>query len=191
MAEVEKARHPEARLTDAARHDAAEMAEVGIDIEADAMEAYPALHPDADGGDLVLAALALVPPAHPDADPVLPALAADVEGRERTDQPFLQVGHEPAHVAAAPLQVKHHVGDALARSVISELAAAAGGKHRKPRLDEVLGPSAGPGRVERRMLDKPDQLVRLAGRDGGRPRLHDRKRLLIGHRRSFDAPGRR
>src|SRR5258706_372401 len=103
------------------------MAEVGIDIEADAMEAYPALHPDADGGDLVLAALALVPPAHPDADPVLPALAADVEGRERADQPFLQVGHEPAHVAAAPLQVKHHVGDALARSVISELAAAAGG----------------------------------------------------------------
>src|SRR5712672_386107 len=184
MAEVEKARHPEARLTDAARHDAAEMAKVGIDIEADAMEAYPALHPDADGGDLVLAALALVPPAHPDADPVLPALAADVEVRERTDQPFLQVSHEPAHVAAAPPEVKHRIGDALARPVIGELAAAAGGKHRKPRLDKVLGPGARPRRVERGMLDKPDQLTGLAGRNGGRPRLHDGKRLLIGRRRS-------
>src|SRR5262249_20078592 len=165
--EVEKARYPKARVADPTRHDAAEMAEVGIDIEADAMEADPALDPDADGRDLVLAALALVRPAHPDADPVLSALATDVEGRERADQPFLQVCHEPAHVPATPLQVKHHVGDALARPVISELAAAAGGKHRKPRLDEVLGPGAGPGRVERRMLDKPHQLVGLAGRDGG------------------------
>src|SRR5258708_9591382 len=173
MTEVEKARHPKARLADAARHDAAEMAEIGIDIEADAMQAYPALHPDADGGDLVLAALALVPPAHPHADPVLPALAADVEGRERADQPFLQVGHEPAHVAATPLKVKHHVGDALARPVIRELPAAPGGKHWEPRLDKVFGPGAGPPRLELGTLEKPDQLCRLAGRDGRRPRLHD------------------
>src|SRR5262249_5885062 len=159
MTEVEEARHPKARVADAARHDAAEMAEAGIDIEADAMEAHPALHPDADGGDLVLAAFAFVPPPHPDADPVLPALAADVERRERAAKPFLQVGPERAHVTAAPPEVKHHVDDALARPVIGELAAAAGGKHRKPRLDEVLGPGARPGRVERRMLDQPDQLV--------------------------------
>src|SRR5262249_34503782 len=104
MTEVEKARDPEPRIADAARHDAAEMAEVGIDIEADAMQAHPALHSYADGGDLVLAARALVRAAHPDADPVLPALAADVEGRKRADQPFLEVGHEPAHVAATPLK---------------------------------------------------------------------------------------
>src|SRR5258708_36925494 len=173
MTEVEKARHPKARLADPARHDAAEMAEVGIDIEADAVQAPPALHPDAYGGDLVLAAPALVAPAHPHAYPVLPALATDVEGRERADQPFLQVGHEPAHVAATPLKVKHHVGDALAGPVIRELAAAAGGKHRKPRLGKVFGPGAGPRRVARGVLDKPDQLCRLAGRDGRRPRLHD------------------
>ena len=39
------------------------------------------LQPDADGGDLVLAAGALVGPAHPDADAVLAPLAAHVEGR--------------------------------------------------------------------------------------------------------------
>ena len=80
------------------------------------MQADPALHPDADGGDLVLAAGALVGAAHPHADPVLPALAGDVEGGERADQPFLEVGHEAAHVAAAPPEVEHHIGDALARA---------------------------------------------------------------------------
>src|SRR5215467_583879 len=175
MTEIEKARDPEARLADPTRHDAAEMGEVGIDIEADAVQAYPALHPDADGGDLVLAALALVGAAHPDADAVLPALPADVEGRERADQPFLQVGHEPAQVAAAPLEVEHRVGDALARPMIGELAAAAGGKHRKSRLNKMLGPGAGAGRVERGMLDKPDELAGLAGRDGGSARVHDGK----------------
>src|SRR5260370_10854178 len=99
MTEVEKARHPKARLADPARHDAAEMAEVGIDIEADAVQAHPALHPDAYGGDLVLASLALVAPAHPHADPFLPALAMDGVGRERADQPFFQVCHRPPHVS--------------------------------------------------------------------------------------------
>src|SRR5258708_33328305 len=98
MTEVEKARHPKARLADPARHDAAEMAEVGIDIEADAVQAHPALHPDAYGGDLVLAALALVEPAHPHADPVLTALATVVEGSVPADQNVLYVCHVPAHI---------------------------------------------------------------------------------------------
>src|SRR6202030_3228118 len=152
MAEIEKARHPEARLVDAARHNAGEMAEVGIDVEADAVQAHPAFHPDADGRDLVLATLALVGTGHPYADPVLPALAANVEGRQRADQPFLQVGHESAHVAAAPLEVEHRIGHALARPVIGELAAAAGRKYRKARLEQMFGARAGPGGVERRML---------------------------------------
>jgi len=123
--------------------------------------------PMLDGGDLVLAALPLSAGA-PRRRSGPPGARTDVEGRERADQPFLKVGHEPAHVAAAPPEIKHRIGDALARPVIGELAAAAGGKHRKPRLHKVLGPGARPRRVERRMLDQPDQLTGLAGRNGGR-----------------------
>ena len=86
---------------------------------------HPALQPDADRRDLVLAAGALVRPAHPDADPVLAPLAAHVERRQRADDPFLQRRDEAAHVRAAALEVEHHIGDALARAVIGELPAAA------------------------------------------------------------------
>src|SRR5882672_2974858 len=106
MAEVEEARDAVVRLADPARHDAVEMGEVGIDVEADAVQADPALHSYADGRDLVLPVGALVGAAHPHADPVLAAFTADVEGRKGADKPFLQVGHESAHVAAAPLEVE-------------------------------------------------------------------------------------
>src|SRR3954453_17977041 len=61
----------DAVLPDAARHDAREMRQIGLHIEADAVEGDPAPDPDADGCDLVFAGLALVRPPDPDADPVL------------------------------------------------------------------------------------------------------------------------
>src|SRR4029077_17050056 len=145
VTEVGKARHPEALLVDAAGHDAAEVAKVRIDIEAEPCQAPPAFAPDANGRDPVLAAIALVGAAHPHADPFLAALAADVERSHCADQPFLEVRHEPAHVAVAALQVEHHVGDALARPLIGELTPAACRKHRKPRLNKVFRARAGAG----------------------------------------------
>ena len=65
---------------------------LGLDVERDAVQRHPARDADADGGDLVLVAAALVRPPHPDADAVLAPLAADVEGRQRPDQPFLERG---------------------------------------------------------------------------------------------------
>ena len=124
MAEIEQAGDAVARVGDAARHDAGEMRQVAIDIERDAVQADPALHPDADGGDLVLVAGTLVGPAHPDADAILAPLAGDVERRQGADDPFLQRGHEAADVGAAPLEVEHHIGDPLAGAVIGELSAA-------------------------------------------------------------------
>ena len=152
------------------------------------MQAHPAFHPDADGGDLVLAAIAFVGAAHPHAYPVLPALARHVERRQRADQPLLQAGHEPAHVAAAPLEVEHRIADALARAVIGELAAAPRRVNRKPRLDEVLRPRTRPGRIERRMLQEPNQFAGLSGRDRGRPCLHGGQCRIICNRRVVDTP---
>lgn len=74
---------------DAAGHDAGEMAQIRLDVEADAVERHPATDADADGCDLVLGAVALVRPAHPDADAVLALLAAQVEGGQRADDPAL------------------------------------------------------------------------------------------------------
>src|SRR6185436_386891 len=77
-------------LADPARHDAAEMTEIGIDVDRDAVERHPAPHPHADGGDLVLAAVM----RDPDADAALAPLALDIEARQSADDPFLQVAHE-------------------------------------------------------------------------------------------------
>src|SRR3954453_6842008 len=57
---------------DAAGHDAAVMAEVGIDVQRKTVIRHPAAHAHPDRGDLVLAP-ALIPwtPGDPDADPFL------------------------------------------------------------------------------------------------------------------------
>ena len=91
--EVDEARHPVA--ADAAGHDAGEMAEVRLDVDRYAVEADPAAHADADRGDLVLGGAAVrlrraVGAHHPDPDPAGPPLAADAEGGERADHPFLE-----------------------------------------------------------------------------------------------------
>src|SRR5215470_2451042 len=52
----------------------------------------------------------------------------------------------------------------------------------------MFGSRAGTGGVEWGMLEEPNKLVRLAGRNGGRPRFHDDKRRFIGDRGGFDAP---
>ena len=68
MAEIDEA--GDAVLGDATRHNAVEVGEIGFDVEADAVQADPALQADADGGDFVFTALAFVRAAYPDADAI-------------------------------------------------------------------------------------------------------------------------
>ena len=74
-------------------------------------------------------------------------------------------GDEAAHVRRAALEIEHDVADALARTVIGELAAAAGDVDRKARLDQLLRPRRGAGGVKRRVLEEPDEFACLASRD--------------------------
>ena len=61
---------------------------------------------------------------------------------------------------------------ALAGAVIGVSPAPASGKHRKARIKHFCRIGAGPGRVERRMLQQPDLLCGPALRDSRRTRLH-------------------
>src|SRR3984893_965286 len=100
------------------------------------MERHPALQPHADGGDLVFKTRTLVGPFHPDPDAILAPLAAHRESGKRADDSFLQASYIGPHVRPPPLQVEHRISHPLARAVIGELSAAAGGTHRKPRLEQ-------------------------------------------------------
>ena len=101
------------------------------------------------------------------------ALAAHAEARERADDPFLEPVHVAAHIAVAAGEIEHDIGDALPGSVIGIAAAAAGPVHRQAlRVEQVFVARAGPGGVERRVLEQPDELGSRAGADRRDPRLH-------------------
>ena len=130
------------------------MIEVGIDIEGDAVKRDPAPQPYTDGRDLVLDPRSAIGARNPHADTVLAAFSPDVEIGEGGDDPALKRADKRAHVLAAPLEVQHRIGDALAWPMIGELTAATSPMDRKPvRRDEVLRPGRGAGGIERRVLD--------------------------------------
>src|SRR4029077_9839904 len=139
----------------AARHDAAEMIELGIDVQRDAVIADPVTHPDADRGDLVLMTAG---PRDPSPDPAVAALAPDVEPRQGADHPFLEPPDMAAHIAPprtqfGPIKIEHHIGNALAGAVIGVLPAAAALVDRQALwIEQVRGARAGAGGVERRVL---------------------------------------
>ena len=120
----------------------------GSDVQRHPVIADPTAHPDPDRRDLVVA------PAicrDPDPDAAGAPFASDAEPGQRGDHPFLQPPHMAAHVAAEPLQVEQHIGDALPRPVIGVLPAVATAVDRQP-AEQVLGLGAGAGGVKRRMF---------------------------------------
>ena len=60
------------------------------------------------------------------------------------------------------------------------MSTAAGGVDWKARVDHILRPRTGAGRIEGRVLQQPDQFGRLAACDRGRASRHGHERLLVG-----------
>ena len=176
---------------DAARDDAGEMGEIGVDVQANAMEADPAPQLDADGGDLVLPGrpgLARTT-LDPDADPPLAHVAVDAEPRQGVDDPGLQRHHEGANVAAARREVEHHIGHPLAGPVVGELAAAPAAEHRKPpRLEQVRRLGRDARGVERRVFQQPDQFARLTFSDRASAPPSRSSASPVGHERRRRGP---
>src|SRR5262245_20692106 len=149
MAEIDEAGDAKARIGHAAGDDRCKMLQLRLDIDGDAMEGDPALQADTDGGDLVLVAGALVRPPDPDPDAILAPLAADVEGDQRPDDPFLETCDIGADIGSPALQVEHHIGDPLARPMIGDLTSAPGGEQGEARVEQVARLAAGSRRIER------------------------------------------
>src|SRR5262249_7935316 len=136
---------------------------------------------------------ALFGSAHPNAYAILASLATHIESGKAAYDPFFQRGDKPADVQTTVLEIKHHISDPLAGSVVSHLSAATALVHGETGLDHVCRGWAGAGCVERRVLQQPDELTGLTCGDFGRPALHGGDGLFIGDRSTADAPfsGRR
>ena len=165
------------------------MTQIGLHIQADPVKADPFADLDPDSGDLVLAAPARAPALDPDPDPAVTDPGLDPEGGQGPHQPLFQPPHEGAHVAAALVQVQHHIGHPLSGPVIGELPAPTGPVHREPaRIQQIGVPARYPCRIEGRMLQQPDQLRSVPCRDRGRPGLHRLHGGGIVDRRGRDRP---
>ena len=90
----------DAEGADPARHDAAEVPEIGVEVDRDAVIGDPAPDPHPERADLGLLAARL---DHPDADPAGATLALDTEAAEGADQPLLQPPDIGAQIRAAAL----------------------------------------------------------------------------------------
>src|SRR5437764_15395562 len=98
------------------------MGQVRRDVQREAVKRHPALHAHAEGPDFLLSSAL----ADPDSDATFGPVRRDPELRKRVDHPSFERVNKAADVLSAPLEVEHHINDALARPVMGITAAAAG-----------------------------------------------------------------
>lgn len=116
----------------AAGDNAAEMREIRVDIDRQAVQGYPAPDAYADGSYFCFPSIAVVAP---DAYAPLCAARGDAEIGEGIDHPALDSMNEPPDIAAALRQVELNVGNALPRTMIGVAPAATSIKDGKALVD--------------------------------------------------------
>ena len=124
------------------------------------MQRHPLPDADTNCGNFVLAAVTLFRSLDPDTNAIATALTAHIEGGEGAYNPFFQSDDKPTDVRQTSLKIEHDICDPLSRAVIGKLAASAGLENRKAGINDVGHVCAGTGRVERRVLQKPDKFSR-------------------------------
>ncbi len=157
------------------------------------MVGHPAAQPDAEGGDLVLAARPLVRrPVDPQADPPFARRGVYAQFAERHRDPGLQRADQQAHVLPPPVQVEHDVDDALARAVPGVATAAPDPNDRQVSgVAQFVRFGAGPGGQHRFVFEQPDRLARARRQDRLDAPLHVAQRRTVGARRGRGRPFRR
>ena len=162
------------------------MAQIGLHIDRQPVEADPFAQAHSDGGDLVFARGAvgqgrLFGTRDPDAHAAGTNLTGDVEFGQCGDDPAFQLLHKAPHVLASGVEVQKHIGHPLAGAVIGVLPAAPRRVHGEAvGVGQVLGLCGGAGSVKRRVLQEPDRLGRGAVCNRVCARLHPRHGRVIG-----------
>src|SRR5882757_3714807 len=109
---------------DAAGNDQVEVAEVGGDVEGEAVGGDPAADVDADGGEFFFGDAARR--LHPDAGFAGDAVGGDAEIGGGADHGFFERADVPVNVAADGIEIKNWIADDLAGAVVGDVAAAVG-----------------------------------------------------------------
>ena len=169
-------------ISDSTRNDQAEVLEVRGDVQSEAVARHPSRDPDADGRKLFV--------ADPRAGQSLDAPRFDPEIGGRLDQHFLEVADVAVHVAAIGFQIEDRIANELPRTVIGDVAAAAGFMDVDAARSELIGrgeyvrPPAVAANAERedvRMLEKDQQIADAASLALGDQRPLQRKRVGVGN----------
>ena len=109
---------------DATGNDEVEVAEVGGDVEGEAVGSYPAADVDADGGEFFLWDIARR--MNPDAGFAWDAIRGDAEIAGGADHGLFERADVPVDVAADGIEIEDGVADDLAGAVVGDIAAAVG-----------------------------------------------------------------
>ena len=172
----------DAVVGDPARHDAGEMREVRVEIDREAVHRHPAcararrsrrswLRRRRCRGSRCRSGSGTAQASTPKSPSVAITQPSSAWTKRRTSRP-------------RAIEVEQHVADPLARARDRYSARRARSRPpRSARSSSSCRRRAGPGGVDRRMLEQPDQLARLARGDRGVARLLLGQRGAIGHRR--------
>ena len=171
--------------------DAAIVAEVGFDIQTDAMGRDAAADAQADCRNLIFNVRTPFPDGAPRCRRAPGRVSpSTLNAASAAANPALKVVNERPHVAAALFQVEHHVGDALAGAVIGELPAAPGRENRQqmPASSRSAGLALVPAVYSGGCSSSQIEFSCAAFSDGCCARLHDRERIGIADGSITDRP---
>ncbi len=172
-------------LGDPAGHDPAKVAEVGLYVDRQTMEAHPFLKPNTEGRDFIFAYRPIgqegfIGAGNPNAYASVSNLAMHVEFGESCNDPLFHIAHETTHIAPTFAHIEHHVGHALTRTVVGILPAAFALVDREPiRFEQVRRFRRRARRIERRMFDQPNRFFGFTCVNGFGTSLHKGNGFVI------------
>jgi len=156
-------------FADPARDDTAEMAEIRVDVNRKTMHRDPFANADSNRANLGFLSVRCVTP---DTDSALDRPGRDPEFSQRSNHPILHGMNKTPHIRIALFQVQDDIADPLARPVICMPPAAARIIDRESLAEQLSRIGTGAGGIKWRMLQQPDQFLRLSGLNRGVALLH-------------------
>jgi len=156
-------------FADSAGNDAAEMAEIRVDIDRKAVHRHPFADADTDRANLRFPPVGRVAP---DADPAIHRPCVHPKFCQRRYHPVFQCMDKAPHIRTAIPQVEYDIAHPLSGPVIGMAPPASGLVDGKCLAEQFGRIGAGARGIERRMFQQPDQFLRLTDLDSSVAPFH-------------------